>query len=89
MVNGGFPVNLDRSVQCDPEPDFILTRMLMFAGLIQALPLLDEDSNAAGGIVSIDSVLERTIFDIWCKAYPSRLPIETRRRLISQLDASV
>jgi hypothetical protein len=83
VLNGGFPVNLNRGLQSDPEADFVLTRMLMYAGILQSLPLLSTDSPAE--LTPIAGSLERTIFEIWTELYPDRIPCRLKENVYSRL----
>lgn len=85
VLNGGFPINLDRSAKSDPIDDFVLTRMLVFCGILQAITLAGKNWSNKNRIVSLHKDLERAVHDVWFDAYPKRLPQEIRSRTATLL----
>lgn len=59
ILNGGFPINFDRTPESVPLNEIQLTRGLMHAGLIQAL----DKTNHESSLLSND--LQRDVLDAW------------------------
>ena len=85
VLNGGFPINLDRSAKSDPIDDFVLTRMLVFCGILQAITLAGKNWSNENRVISLHKDLERAVHDVWFDAYPKRLPQEIRLRTATLL----
>jgi len=88
VLNGGFPINLDRSAKSDPTDDFVLTRMLVFCGILQAIALAGKNWSNKNRIVSLSKDLERAVHNVWFADYPKRLPQEIRSRTATLLGLS-
>ena len=85
VLNGGFPINLDRSAESDPINDFVLTRMLVFCGILQAITLAGRSWSNRNRIVPIQKDLERAVHNVWFDAYPKRLSQDVRARTATLL----
>ena len=85
VLNGGFPINLDRSVMSDPVDDFVLTRMLVFCGILQAITLVGTSWANENRIVPLHKDLERAVHDVWFDVYPKRLSQDVRARAATLL----
>lgn len=80
ILSGGFPINLDRRLKSDPVEDFVLTRMLVFVGILQALDLAKDGRPQTNQIHAIRHDLEIAVHDVWFDAFPHRLSPEVTRR---------
>lgn len=63
IFNGGYPINFDRQKEREPQADISLTRMLLFAGFLQASCFLGVEK----GIIELDKAYEETILFLWRK----------------------
>lgn len=66
ILNGGYPINFDRKGNATPDNDIVLTRCLLYIGLMQAAELLEEN-NAQPGIYSLDIESQRQTLHAWIK----------------------
>ncbi len=64
VLNGGYPINFDRKGNATPDDDIVLTRCLLYIGLMQAAELLEKD-NAQPGIYSLDVESQRQTLHAW------------------------
>ncbi len=64
ILNGGYPINFDRKGNATPDDDIVLTRCLLYIGLMQAAELLEKD-NAQPGIYSLDIESQRQTLHTW------------------------
>lgn len=85
VLNGGFPMNLDRSAKSDPIDDFVLTRMLVFCGILQAVTMAEKNWSSANSVVSLHKDFERAVHDVWFDSYPKRLSQGINARTATQL----
>jgi hypothetical protein len=63
ILNGGFPFNFDRQGNASHEEDIVLTRALLYAGMMQAREVIDE--RAAGGLYDMDIETQRQLLEAW------------------------
>jgi S-adenosylhomocysteine hydrolase len=84
VLAGGFPVNLNRLPDSDP-PEFLLTRMLLFAGVIEALPLFCSAPRHANSIHRLSREAESRVLSAWLETNPYRLSPKIVARARSQL----
>lgn len=87
VLAGGFPINLDRTPTSDPEEDFILTRMLVFLGGLQAWELTSYGWSNGNALLRISPERERAAKAIWLECFPERLPLAAMRRADQMLSA--
>ena len=80
ILSGGFPINLDRRLKSDPVEDFVLTRMLVFVGILQALDLAKNGQHQANQIHPLRRDLEMAVHNVWFNAFPHRLAPEVTLR---------
>jgi len=73
ILNGGFPINFDRTSQSVPSMDIQLTRGLIFAGMIQAAALLETDIKYLPNTIMLDPILQRYTIKTWMQYRKSRL----------------
>jgi hypothetical protein len=66
ILNGGFPVNFDRSPESAPDWDIQMTRGLLLAGVLQATDLRDR------GTGSLSPVMQSKIVNEWLRVMPER-----------------
>lgn len=64
ILNGGYPINFDRKKNATPDDDIVLTRCLLYIGLMQAAELLEKDC-AQSGIYSLDIESQRKTLHAW------------------------
>lgn len=64
VLNGGYPINFHRKGNATPDDDIVLTRCLLYIGLMQAATLLEQDS-AQSGIYSLDIESQRKTLHAW------------------------
>jgi threonine dehydrogenase-like Zn-dependent dehydrogenase len=81
VLNGGFPINLNRHWKSDLIEDFVLTRMLVFAGIVQALEVLSDGCAPGGRILPLNDQFEADVQQIWFDAYPRRLGQQAQTRV--------
>lgn len=65
VLNGGFPFNFDRLGNASHEEDIVLTRALLYAGMMQARNIIDERNN--GGLYDMDIETQRHLLKAWLK----------------------
>lgn len=77
MVQDGFPVNFDRTPECDPEVLFRFTRSLLLSGIIEAGLLAvrkraypEERRTAGEKIISLSLSMQRFIVARWLQLFP-------------------
>jgi len=63
VINGGYPINFDRDGNATETSKIIMTRCLIFIGMMQAASLLD--SSASGGIYELDPTSQKNLFGEW------------------------
>lgn len=64
IINGGFPVNFDRDVEWETQQEIQLTRALLYAGIAQALTLL-ESNHLSRHAIMLDPHIQRDIVKKW------------------------
>jgi hypothetical protein len=64
ILNGGFPVNFDREKEWEPAADIVLTRCLLYIGIMQAAKILTEESQASG-IYTLDQTAQEKTLTHW------------------------
>jgi S-adenosylhomocysteine hydrolase len=65
ILNGGFPFNFDRQGNVVHEEDIVLTRALLYAGMMQARDTLD--THVPGGLYDMDIETQRHLLTAWLK----------------------
>jgi hypothetical protein len=85
VLNGGFPINLNRHWKSDRVDDFILTRMLVFAGIVQAIEVLTDGWTPGNRILRLQDQFEADVQQIWFDAFPGRLGEGARTRVLDLL----
>lgn len=88
VLNGGFPINFDRSINSDPREDFLLTRMLMFIGVIQALDVIKNGWVRNNQENLLHRSLELAVHKSWFEAFPNRLDNDIKMRSKQLLEKS-
>lgn len=63
ILNGGFPINFDRKIEWEPAEDIVLTRCLLYMGVIQASDILKEKIQA--GIVILNIEVQEKLILKW------------------------
>ena len=63
ILNGGFPFNFDRLGNAAHEEDIVLTRALLYAGMMQARDIVD--GHASGGLYDLDIDTQRYLLEAW------------------------
>ena len=63
ILNGGFPFNFDRLGNASHEKDIVLTRALLYAGMMQARDI--SDAHASGGLYDLDIDTQRYLLKAW------------------------
>lgn len=61
ILNNGFPINFNRENEVENFEDILLTRGLLFAGILQAINS-NETRNVA---ISLDQMIEKKILEFW------------------------
>lgn len=63
ILNGGFPFNFDREGNASCEEDIVLTRCLLYAGMMQARDALER--GLIGGLYNLDTTSQSKILGAW------------------------
>jgi len=64
ILNGGYPINFDRTKDTTPDEDIVLTRCLLYIGAMQAAYLLSiHEQNS--GIYDLDKISQRHLLEHW------------------------
>ena len=63
ILNGGFPFNFDRLGNASHEEDIVLTRALLYIGMMQARDVAD--GHASGGLYDLDIEAQRYLLEAW------------------------
>jgi S-adenosylhomocysteine hydrolase len=63
ILNGGFPFNFDRKGNASYEEDIVLTRCLLYAGMMQAREALEK--KLIGGLYNLDTTSQSKILSAW------------------------
>jgi len=66
ILNGGYPINFDRTQNATPSEDIVLTRCLMYIGAMQAAQLIFENIQMPG-IYNLDHVSQKKLLEQWIK----------------------
>ena len=64
ILNGGFPVNFDREKEWEPADDIVLTRCLLYIGIMQVARMLI-DENISKGIYALDYISQEKMLLHW------------------------
>ena len=64
ILNVGYPINFDRKANATPDEDIVLTRCLLYIGIMQCASLLRE-GEVEGGIYNLDPVAQRETLSKW------------------------
>lgn len=64
ILNGGFPVNFDREKEWEPVDDIVLTRCLLYIGIMQAARILTENE-ISSGIYTLDQTAQEKTLSRW------------------------
>lgn len=78
ILNGGFPVNFDRESGWVASEDIVLTRCMLYIGIMQAAQILTE-KNFTSGIYTLDEIAQEKMFAHWIadkKSAGADLPAE-------------
>lgn len=70
ILNGGFPFNFDRQGNAVDEHDIVITRCLLYAGMMQAAAALER--NSPPGVYELDRVSQAHILEEWVAEKDSR-----------------
>ncbi len=68
IVNGGFPVNFDRTIQSDPAEKMAMTRALLLCGVLQALKHVEIYPDVKGNFM-LESAAQRYIVNNWLNTF--------------------
>ena len=63
ILNGGFPFNFDREGNASPTQDIVLTRALLYAGIMQAAEALE--NNQKNDTYMLDKKVQRKLLQAW------------------------
>ncbi|MDB4992218.1 MAG: Adenosylhomocysteinase [Parcubacteria group bacterium] len=64
ILNGGYPINFDRTVDSTPDEDIVLTRCLLYIGAMQAAYLLSIHEQTPG-IYELDPLSQTRLLHEW------------------------
>lgn len=64
VLNGGYPVNFDRKTEWEAAEDIVLTRCLLYIGVMQALQILASTS-LHEGFFSLDKISQTKLLKKW------------------------
>lgn len=64
VLNGGYPINFDRLKDATPSEDIVLTRCLMYIGIMQAIQLISSDVQTSD-IYTLDPMAQKKVLEQW------------------------
>lgn len=70
ILNGGYPINFDRTIDATPDNQIVLTRCLLYIGLMQASLLLENKKSTKSGFYNLDVVSQKNLLKEWFSRYP-------------------
>ena len=68
IVNGGYPINFNRTKEIEKAEDMQLTRALLFAGFVDALEISKKEKKSS--IFKLDTGFQREILNAWIALKP-------------------
>jgi D-isomer specific 2-hydroxyacid dehydrogenase, NAD binding domain len=71
ILNGGYPINFDRTVDSTPDDEIVLTRCLLYMGIMQAELLLRE-KNPKSGFYNLDPIAQHKLLAKWFTDVPAK-----------------
>jgi S-adenosylhomocysteine hydrolase len=71
VLNGGYPINFDRTIDSTPDDEIVLTRCLLYMGMMQAERLL-EQSNPLPGFYNLGIKAQEKLLDKWYVDVPEK-----------------
>jgi S-adenosylhomocysteine hydrolase len=69
ILNGGYPINFDKSTESVPSTDIQTTRGLLLGGILQSLFGVHRSANVTE---QLDPALQQFVVQAWFQLYPSR-----------------
>jgi D-isomer specific 2-hydroxyacid dehydrogenase, NAD binding domain len=71
ILNGGYPMNFDRINDATPDDEIVLTRCLLYIGMMQAEMLLRE-KNPKLGFYNLDPIAQHKLLGRWFQDVPEK-----------------
>jgi D-isomer specific 2-hydroxyacid dehydrogenase, NAD binding domain len=71
VLNGGYPINFDRKNDATPDDEIVLTRCLLYIGMMQAEKLL-EKGEALSGFYNLDMAAQTNLLKKWFLDVPEK-----------------
>ena len=68
IMNGGYPINFNRTKEIEKAADMQLTRTLLFAGFVEALEISKKEKKSL--IFKLDTDFQREILNAWIALKP-------------------
>lgn len=68
VMNGGYPINFNRTKEIEKAEDMQLTRTLLFAGFVEALEISKKEKKSS--IFRLDTGFQREILNAWIALDP-------------------
>lgn len=66
VLNEGFPINFDRKKEWESADDIVLTRCLLYIGIMQAAKIL-AGNKFSSGIYTLDQIAQEKTLSLWLK----------------------
>jgi D-isomer specific 2-hydroxyacid dehydrogenase, NAD binding domain len=71
ILNGGYPINFDRTIDSTPDDEIVLTRCLLYIGIMQAEEILSE-RKPKSGFYNLDPIAQHKFLAKWYKEVPKK-----------------
>jgi S-adenosylhomocysteine hydrolase len=71
ILNGGYPINFDRKNDATPDDEIVLTRCLLYIGMMQAEKLL-EKGDLLSGFYNLDTIAQCNLLKKWFIQVPEK-----------------
>jgi hypothetical protein len=72
ILNGGYPLNFDRINDSTPDDEIVLTRCLLYIGMMQAGLLLRDNNNPKPGFYNLDPIAQHKLLSKWFHDVPTK-----------------
>ncbi len=69
ILNGGYPINFNRTHNATPDNEIVLTRCLLYIGMMQAVEII-KNQNHKVGFYNLDTIAQTKLLHKWFTDFP-------------------